>query len=191
LVDGPLIDVKLGLEGAHQAWNAAIALEAVREAGVKIPAVMLEAALMKVTWRGRFQSLRGGKIIVDGAHNPEAAAVLTATWQKNYPGESAEILFAAAKDKDVAGVMTALSPIVKAWHFTTFHSPRAMPPAQLRQIWDSLDIAIIPITEHSDLSAALSSAGDSRRLIAGSLYLVGEALALLEGEPEQFQVSLQ
>jgi dihydrofolate synthase / folylpolyglutamate synthase len=191
IVDAPLMDVDLGLEGPHQAWNAALALEAVREAGIKLPAVQLEIALKAVQWRGRFQSLRGGRIILDGAHNPEAAFVLAATWAMQFPDQSVEIIFAAAKDKDIAGVMTALAPIVKAWHFTTFHSPRAMPTARLREIWDSLDIAIIPITEHADLKAALSAAGDSKRLIAGSLYLVGEALALLEGEQDQFQVSLQ
>lgn len=191
IVDGPLMDVELGLEGPHQAWNAALALEAVREAGIKLPAVQLEIALKAVQWRGRFQALRGGRVILDGAHNPEAAFVLAATWEMQFPGESVEIIFAAAKDKDVAGVMSALSPIVKAWHFTTFHSPRAMPTAQLREIWDSLDIAILPITEYPDLSTALSAAGSSKRLVAGSLYLVGEALALLEGTPDEFQASLQ
>jgi folylpolyglutamate synthase/dihydropteroate synthase len=108
-----------------------------------------------------------------------------------FPDEPVEIIFAAAKDKDIAGVMSALSPIVKAWHFTTFHSPRAMPTAQLREIWDGLDIAILPITEHADFSSALKASSDGKRLIAGSLYLVGEALALLEGSPEEFQASLQ
>jgi folylpolyglutamate synthase/dihydropteroate synthase len=108
-----------------------------------------------------------------------------------FPGESVEIIFAAAKDKDVAGVMSALSPIVKAWHFTTFQSPRAMPTAQLREIWDSLDIAILPITEYPDLNSAISAAGDDKRLIAGSLYLVGEALALLDNAATDFQISLQ
>jgi dihydrofolate synthase/folylpolyglutamate synthase len=191
IVDEPLMDVELGLEGPHQAWNAALALEAVREAGIKLPAVQLELALKAVQWRGRFQSLRDGRLILDGAHNREAAFVLAATYETQFPGESVEIIFAAAKDKDVAGVMSALSPIVKAWHFTTFQSPRAMPTAQLREIWDSLDIAILPITEHSDLSEAIRAAGASKRLIAGSLYLVGEALALLEDTPADFQSSLQ
>lgn len=191
IVDEPLMDVELGLEGPHQAWNAALALEAVREAGIKLPAVQLELALKAVQWRGRFQSLRDGRLILDGAHNPEAAFVLAATYETQFPGESVEIIFAAAKDKDVAGVMSALSPIVKAWHFTTFQSSRAMPTAQLREIWDSLDIAILPITEYPHLSEAISAAGASKRLIAGSLYLVGEALALLEDTPANFQSSLQ
>jgi folylpolyglutamate synthase/dihydropteroate synthase len=52
-------------------------------------------------------------------------------------------------------------------------------------------MAILPITEHSDLSEAIRAAGASKRLIAGSLYLVGEALALLEDTPADFQSSFQ
>jgi dihydrofolate synthase/folylpolyglutamate synthase len=191
LVDAPLSDVTLGLDGPHQAWNAALALEAVREADIRLPAIVLEAALKNVQWRGRFQKLRGGQIIVDGAHNPEAAFVLAATWQTLFPGETAEIIFAAAKDKDVAGVLEALNPIVKAWRFTTFQSPRSMPTAQLREILLSLDLQDVVTTEHENLASAMKAVGRGRQLIAGSLYLVGEALALLDGESAQFQSSLQ
>ena len=75
---------------------------------MRLPAIVLEEALKQVQWRGRFQRLRGDRIILDGAHNPEAAAVLVKTWQAIFPGETAEIIFAAARDKDVAGVLTAL-----------------------------------------------------------------------------------
>ena len=191
LVDRPLTDVQLGLDGRHQAWNAALALEAVREADVRMPAILLESALKEVQWRGRFQRMRGDRIILDGAHNPEAAAALVKTWQAIFPGETAEIIFAAARDKDVAGVLEALNPIVAAWHFTTFRSPRAMPVAQLREILDGCDLQDVPITEHEDFSLALQAASSRRQLVTGSLYLVGEALALLEGEASAFQASLQ
>jgi len=191
IVDRPLTDIELGLEGRHQAWNATLALEAVREAGVRLPAILLEQALKQVQWRGRFQRLMGDRIILDGAHNPEAAAVLVKTWQMVFPGETAEIIFAAARDKNIAGVLEVLNPIVAAWHFTTFHSPRSMPTAQLREIHHNCDLQDVPITEHEDLASALRATSAQRQLVAGSLYLVGEALALLEGEPEQFQSSLQ
>ncbi len=191
IVDRPLTDIELGLEGRHQAWNATLALEAVCEAGVRLPAILLEQALKQVQWRGRFQRLMGDRIILDGAHNPEAAAVLVKTWQMVFPGETAEIIFAAARDKNIAGVLEALNPIVAAWHFTTFHSPRSMPTAQLREIHHNCDLQDVPITEHEDLASALRATSAQRQLVAGSLYLVGEALALLEGEPEQFQSSLQ
>ena len=66
-----------------------------------------------------------------------------------------------------------------------------MPTAQLREIHHNCDLQDVPITEHEDLASALRATSAQRQLVAGSLYLVGEALALLEGEPEQFQSSLQ
>jgi dihydrofolate synthase/folylpolyglutamate synthase len=191
LVDTPLTEVKLGLEGPHQAWNAALALEAIREAGVRLPALMLEKALRDVSWRGRFERLQGGGVIVDGAHNPEAAFVLAATWQTTFPGETVEIILATARDKDFAGVLESLNPIASAWHFTTFHSPRALPTAKMREILNESDLQDLPVTEHADLASALRHCDGRRVLIAGSLYLVGEALALFADEAETFQPSLQ
>ncbi len=191
VVDGPLNEVELGLTGPHQAWNAALALEAVREAGIRLPALVLEQGLRQVRWLGRFQKLRDGRLILDGAHNPEAAMVLAGTWEQAFPGEKAEIIFAAAKDKDVLAILEILTPIVAAWHFTAFKSPRAMPPEQLRDLLAHFDAPKVPVRLHEDVASALQFPAVRRQLVCGSLYLVGEALALVEGEPGSFQSSLQ
>lgn len=191
VVDSPLSEVELGLAGPHQAWNAALALEAVREAGIRLPALILERALREVKWRGRFQKLRENRLILDGAHNSEAAMVLAGTWEQEFPGEKAEIIFAAAKDKDVLAVLETLTPIVAAWHFTAFNSPRAMPPEQLRDYLTHFDAPKVPVRLHEDVASALRFQTARRQLVCGSLYLVGEALALVEGEQESFQSSLQ
>ena len=191
LVEEPLQDTPLGLVGPHQAWNAAIALEGIREAGLRIPAVQLEKALLDVRWPGRFQALADGRIILDGAHNVEAAMTLAATWDLAYPREKADIIFASAKDKDTLGVMEALSPIAGAWHFTAFASPRATPPEQMRQLLTQFDAPKVPVTMHPNLASALQAPAKHRRLICGSLYLVGEALAQLESQAGQYQSSLQ
>ncbi len=192
-VEAPIEGVAVGLAGPHQAWNAALALEAVREAGIRLPAVSLEAALQAVRWPGRFQLMRDGQIILDGAHNPEAAMVLAGTWQQQFPRERAAVVFAAAKDKDITGVMEALVPVASSWHLTTFSSARAMPTAELRSILRSLETPPpnSSIQEHAHLADALNHSTSSRKLICGSLYLVGEALAMLEEQSETFQTSLQ
>jgi folylpolyglutamate synthase/dihydropteroate synthase len=66
-----------------------------------------------------------------------------------------------------------------------------MPVAQLREILDGCDLQDVPITEHENLALALQAPSAQRQLVTGSLYLVGEALALLEGEASAFQASLQ
>jgi len=191
LVEAPLTESKLGLTGPHQAWNAALALEGVREAGIRLPAITLEQALQDVRWPGRFQSLSDGRVILDGAHNVEAAMVLAGTWEQAFEREKAEIIFASAKDKDTPGVMEALSPIAASWNFTAFQSPRASSPEQLRQFLTHFDAPKVPVMMYENLAAALKAPAKHRRLICGSLYLVGEALALLEGEAKAYQSSLQ
>ncbi len=191
LVDSPVEGIRLGLLGPHQAWNAAVALDAVREAGIFLPAMLLEEALLAVQWPGRFQSLQNGRIILDGAHNPEAAMVLAGTWEQAFPHEKADIIFAAAKDKDVAGVIQELIPIAASWQLTTFQSSRAMPPAQIRDLIVSFDAPKVPILEHAKVADALHVPSSRRKLVCGSLYLVGEALAWQQNQPEGFQPSLQ
>lgn len=149
------------LDGPHQAWNAALALEAVREAGIRLPALVLEQGLRQVKWRGCFQKLRGDRLILDGAHNPEAAMVLAGTWEQAFPGEKAEIIFAAAKDKDALAILEILTPIVAAWHFTAFKSPRAMSPEQLRELLSHFDAPKVPVRCHEDVAFRPSVSGDT------------------------------
>jgi folylpolyglutamate synthase/dihydropteroate synthase len=83
------------------------------------------------------------------------------------------------------------TPIVAAWHFTAFKSPRAMPPEQLRELLTHFDAPKVPVRCHEDVASALQFPATRRQLVCGSLYLVGEALALVEGEQGSFQSSLQ
>jgi dihydrofolate synthase/folylpolyglutamate synthase len=193
LLDGPVEGVPLGLAGPHQAWNAALALEAVREAGIRLPAIELERALISVNWPGRFQRLRDDSIILDGAHNPESALVLAGTWQLQFPREKAAIIFAAARDKDVVGIMEPLAAIAASWHLTSFHSSRAMPVEELQKHLLSLETPPHPtkIFTYPDVELALAGPTSCRKLVCGSLYLVGEALALLENGRHQHQPSQQ
>lgn len=191
IVDSPVEGIKLGLQGPHQAWNAAVALDAAREAGIFLPAMLLEEALLSVQWPGRFQALQNGRLILDGAHNPEAALVLAGTWEQAFPHEKADIIFAAARDKDVAGVIQELIPIAASWHLTTFQSSRSMPPSQIRDIIVSFDAPKVPVLEHASVADALQAPASRRKLVCGSLYLVGEALAWQQNRQDGFQPSLQ
>jgi dihydrofolate synthase/folylpolyglutamate synthase len=77
-------ELPLGLSGAHQRWNAALALAALRAAGLDLPQDRLEAGLKLVEWPARFQRLRAD-VILDGAHNLDAARVLAQTWREQFP----------------------------------------------------------------------------------------------------------
>jgi len=181
-------DLPLGLAGPHQRWNAALALAALRAAGLDLPPNVIEAGLKLVEWPARFQRLRAD-VILDGAHNLDAARVLAQTWREQFPHQKATIVFGAVAGKDVSAVLHELAPLAAEWHFTHFDSPRAMTAEELQSILGSSEV---PAFCHANLSAALEATRDaSPRLITGSLYLAGEVIAAFSPDHAAYERSWQ
>ena len=179
-----------GLAGPHQRWNAAMAVAALRAAGLRFDEEVIARGLREVQWPARFQKVGG--CIIDGAHNIDAARVLAQTWSEQFPNEKAEVIFGAVAGKDTAAVLRELAPIAACWHFTGFESPRALTPDALREIWNGLGLEARAVTIHARVVDALGAVKpEARVLIAGSLYLAGEALALMENKAAAFEKSAQ
>ena len=72
----------IGLAGAHQRLNAAVAVGVLRlldAAGVPVPAAAIEAGVADPQWPGRLDVRRfsdGRELLLDAAHNPAGAAAL-------------------------------------------------------------------------------------------------------------------
>lgn len=194
VVTTPVRGYELGLAGQHQLWNAALAVAAVKAAGFKLNETVLNPGLREVEWPARFQLLdKAGRMVLDGAHNIDSAETLVRTWQQKFPGEKASIVFGAASNKDIRAIIRALQPIASRWHFTGFASSRSTQPGQLREIHHALYGDHFPASVHDTPEAALSAAkkDKERVLITGSLYLAGEVLSGIKGEPERFEPSAQ
>ena len=172
-----LDDVLCRLLGVFQPSNAVLAAAAARELGAGEEAI--RRGLATVEWPGRFQILRRDPIvIVDGAHNPGGARVLAASLRSYFPEQPVTLVLGISADKDRAGILRALAPVASRLILTAYGSPRAASPAELRatvpdgaariETADSLPEA---------LSLALSAPRNPVICVAGSLYLVGEALA--------------
>jgi dihydrofolate synthase / folylpolyglutamate synthase len=188
-IDRPVADdIPLSLPGQHQRWNAALALGALAAAGVHGDH---SPALHAVDWPGRFQQV-GDRLILDGAHNPDAAANLVATWRERFGDEKATLILGAMRDKDIAGVCAALRQIAARVIATAVENPRACPPGELCGIVRATDHDW-PCEAAEDFAAALSAAGRhaGRILVAGSLFLVGEALAHLDPASPRPELSAQ
>ena len=102
-----------GLAGPHQLWNAAMAVAALRAAGFHLGEEVITRGLREVQWPARFQKV--GRLIIDGAHNIDAARVLAQTWREQFPNEQAEIIFGAVAGKDTASLprFTSRSALAK------------------------------------------------------------------------------
>ncbi len=170
----------VGLAGAHQRWNAALAVAAARIAGVPMPDA--REVLEKVEWPGRFQRERmpwGGECVLDGAHNEAAARRLVETWGEVYGGRPTVVLGVLA-DKEVEAVCRELAALAGEFIAVPVRSGRAGPVGELVALLHEVAPGV-PVREAASLEEGLQMA-QGAMLVTGSLFLVGEALALARGE---------
>ena len=172
----------IGLAGLHQRSNAAVALrllEQLDRRGVAVPARAVAAGLAHAQWPGRLEVRRfadGRELLLDAAHNPAGAASL-ASYLRAEGGPPRPLVFAAMRDKDVAGMFAALLPAVGSLVITRASNARAADPAwleqQARTIAPALPIAIVPAVDEA-LDAAWRAA--TKIVVAGSIFLLGDVL---------------
>ncbi len=171
----------LGLRGAHQRRNAALALAALRALPHFLCSEEEEArGLSSVRWPGRFEEIAPG-VVMDGAHNPPAMQVLVSCWQEYFPQQKARCLFAGSADKELDTVLACLAPIVREWVLPPVQSPRILPPQDMALKVHAASPAPLhlPDTLEEALTALLSTPEEGPVLICGSFFLLGEAKALL------------
>ena len=121
-----------------------------------------------------FEIFDDGNLILDGAHNPAAAGVLVETWREEFGEAQATVILGAAGTKDIDGLLDELSKIANRFIFVPIKSQRGMSPDELVAQLNERK----PSTTVASLSEALELASPEKTLVAGSLFLVGEALAL-------------
>jgi dihydrofolate synthase/folylpolyglutamate synthase len=190
---------RIGLRGRHQAANAATAaatLDALAAAGIaRVGEAARREGFANVRWPGRLELLdvEGREVLLDGAHNPAGAAALAEALDDLAPflrpGRPTFVLGVMA-DKDVDGVLAPLArvaaPATARVICTAPPVGRALPPEALAARWDAVAgcrAEAVPAVAQA-LEAALDPAGaPGPVIVAGSLYLVGEARAILVDDP--------
>jgi dihydrofolate synthase/folylpolyglutamate synthase len=180
----PLDTINLPLHGPHQRLNAALAVATVRTLADKIPVAdsALRTGLANVHWPGRMhriQTASGQTILLDGAHNPDGAEALRVALQEEFPDAKPAMIFGVFRDKDSTSMCRSLAPLAGRILLTPVHSERSEDPSRLVQICsDANPHAQIEVCTSLD-DALKKLAAAPFIVIAGSLYLVGEAMELL------------
>jgi dihydrofolate synthase/folylpolyglutamate synthase len=177
----------VGLAGAHQRANAAVAVRLLQIAdasGVVVSRRAIEAGLAEPQWPGRLdvRRLAGGReMLLDAAHNPAGAASL-ASYLKADGGVPRPLVFAAMRDKDVIGMFAALLPAVGQLIVTRASNARSADPASLAE-QARIAAPALPITIAPDLGEALDAAwrADTRIVVAGSIFLLGDVMKRVSG----------
>lgn len=184
------------LEGDHQRANARVALAAFTAFAKAIGTAPDEGAILAgfaaTRWPGRLQLVPGAPpVLLDGAHNAAGAGALAAHLARR-GGPKPVLLFAAMADKDARGLLAPLAPHLASVVTTKPAVLRAADAETLAAAARALGLAAEAEPGPARaLDRAKVLAGPSGLvLVAGSLYLVGAALASLEGGAAPGPVSM-
>jgi dihydrofolate synthase/folylpolyglutamate synthase len=184
----PLDTIQLPLLGRHQVMNAAVTLATVRRLLPQIPVSdeAIRTGLSRIDWPGRLQMVTrpaGQKILLDGAHNIGGAEILAAALKKYFPSSKPALVLGILSDKDWPAMCQILAPLAGRILLTPVQSERTAQPHMLAEVCERANPQV-RVIQFPSLQAALADTANDRFVtVAGSLYLVGEAMELLRLSP--------
>jgi dihydrofolate synthase / folylpolyglutamate synthase len=177
-----LLDLPLPVfQGEHQYRNAAAVIRAVTALQSRLPIseTAIREGLLQAKLNGRFQYIAGEiPVLLDVAHNPQAAETLFSYLQDHNQGGRIHAIFAMMKDKDIPGVLSIMKAIVHAWYLCPLKNPRATPEVTMQEYFQRLAIANLNSGfrdfEEAYTTARLQALPGDMILIFGSFFLVSE-----------------
>ncbi len=167
------------LRGANQLLNAAgvlAAFEALRGV-LPITAQAIRTGFALVDLPGRFQVVPGQPtLVLDVAHNPHSVAALALNLDTMGFFPRTHAVFGAMRDKDIAGALARMRPLVDSWHLCNLPTARAATADELAAI-----VGGSATHCHESPAAALRAAAAmadpaDRIVVFGSFFTVGGVL---------------
>jgi dihydrofolate synthase/folylpolyglutamate synthase len=207
-LNGTYPGVFLPLFGVHQAGNAACALAAAEgfggaaedgpsgpEGRGPLDAELVRRAFAGLRSPGRLEVLRRSPtVIVDAAHNPAGMAATAAAVTEGFSFSRLVGVLAVSADKDVAGILDELEPVLSDLVVTRNSSDRSMPAEELaelaRDVFEAdrvqvaarMDDAIELAVGLADETPDTDLPGGGGVLVTGSVITAGDARQLLRPE---------
>jgi dihydrofolate synthase/folylpolyglutamate synthase len=163
-----------GDPAARWAAAAVVAVEALLDRGLDAEAV--SAAVGAASVPGRVE------VVQDGAHNPDAAAALTATLREAFQWDRLHLVVGMFEDKAVEVVAEELATVADVAYVSPNSSPRS---ARADRVAEGLRAAGVTdvksfTTVEGAVESSLAAAGeDDLVLVTGSFYTVGDARRFL------------
>jgi dihydrofolate synthase/folylpolyglutamate synthase len=172
------------LRGAPQLGNAATAITALESLRERLPVTAndIRSGLLRADIPGRFQVLPGRpSVILDVAHNPQAARALARSIAAMSGGGRTYAVFSMLKDKDMAGVVAALKAAIAHWFIAGLEVGRGAPVEQLDAVLAAAGIEAR--TRCADIAEAYAQACDmatenDRIVVFGSFYTVASVMRI-------------
>jgi dihydrofolate synthase/folylpolyglutamate synthase len=186
-----MVEISSPLIGRHQWRNVALALATARELKTSfgfenITAPTIALGVRNTRWAGRFQQvLRNNRSYVfDVAHNPAGAWALRAALTQYGAGRPVTLIFGAMVDKRIDEIASVLFPVAEEVVLTKAQSSRAADPAQIAAQSSHTGAEFLlskNVPEALEL-AKRHSQGGGIIVVTGSVFVVGEALTILDRE---------
>jgi dihydrofolate synthase/folylpolyglutamate synthase len=174
----------------YQAPNIACALAAAKMAteNQQLDQKTIQTALNNLVIPGRFEILRHEPILlIDAAHNPQAARYLAKALQAHFGlsddgrlNDIDTLLLGILADKDASGIIDALAPFFRTIIVCASKSPRALPADNLAKLVLK-QIADLPFATKLHIAPSVSSglekaaASNFGSVATGSITVAGEA----------------
>jgi dihydrofolate synthase/folylpolyglutamate synthase len=185
---GTTVTVNSPLTGAHQHRNVALAIAAAVELssrhGFAITPAAIEQGIRRTRWPGRMERMTscGMEWVLDVAHNPAGAWALRAGLRSLLDRRAPRVLiFSCLRDKPVEEMAQILFPLFERVILAPIHSRRATAMEDLLAAAKATGTQAVAADSVSDaLRAAQEGAAGGVVVVSGSVYLVGEARAMLQ-----------
>ena len=172
-----LSHVVLGLQGAYQEENAALALQAfllfMKQRGWEIDFSVLPSSLRETHWAGRLEEI-SPRIYLDGAHNLPALIRLV-EFIKEQKGKKCNLLFGALKRKDYSGMLSYLQEALPEVQVTVTSFAYGESVGQ----GEAANFEYVADYREFIESFKREQAADQLLFITGSLYFIAEVRAYL------------
>jgi dihydrofolate synthase/folylpolyglutamate synthase len=168
------------LHGAHQRENASLARALVRAGGFAVDDAVVDRGLRRVVWPARYETLSTSPlVIVDGAHNADAARALRATLASDARVGARHVVLGVSRGHDPRELADLLLPGARSIVATQAQHVRALSARDIARAAAAHGVVDV---EPSVAAAIAVACARARRdggvvVVTGSLFVAGEARA--------------
>ncbi len=177
---GMAANIELAMAGKHQVENALTAVASLH--ALRVPLARTAEGVSRAQWPGRLEfASKDPPVLLDAAHNPDGARALAEFLGREARGRKVTLIYGSSRDKAVDEVAAWLFPAADRVLLTRSSVARAASPEALMQTAGHHHARIETaddIGEALRLASAAATSGDWI-VVAGSIFLVGEARELL------------
>ena len=178
-------DIKTKLVGYHQVQNAACAFLALcvlaQYTDIKLTPTSILNGIYSTQWICRLEVLsKEPLIIVDGAHNENAAASMVKSIEDFLPAGKANVVFGVMQRKNYIPMAKHIKEIAKQIYTVSIDAENSVDGAQLAAELQDEKLDAVNIGDIKTTITSLLEQKNTPIVICGSLYLAGKAREIIK-----------